>query len=116
MTTKAKPKSPHSITEEDFDAWKTNTITQTMIAHLGRMRARVHQFWVAQLAQTEERELMPADPIFLAYLKIELRSKLEFIEDIEALSLEDIQDDAAESRQLGAIARQAVAQGKGEAH
>ena len=100
-----------TISAEDFDSWKTNTITQAVLAHFGTVRARAHAMWVAELAAQA-----PSDPIFLAYLKIELKAKLEFIADIEALSLEDIQDDAAESRQLGAIARQAVAQGKGEAH
>ena len=114
MTTKAKPKSPHAITAEDFDSWKTNTITEAVIAHLGRIRERAHEMWVAELAAQA-----PSDPIFLAYLKIELKAKLEFIDDIEALSLEDIQEDDAGQqparRDLGAIARQA-AQGKGRAH
>ena len=110
MTSKSKPNSPTSISEEDFDSWKTNTITQTFLKHLATIRERAQQMWIGELAATA-----PADPIFLAYLKIELKSKLEFIEDIEALSLEDIQPDhAAENsqRELGVIARQAANQGK----
>ena len=99
------------ISEEDFDSWKTNVITQAVIAHLGETRTRAHEMWVSELmAQT------PADPIYLAYLKVELKAKLEFLEDIENLSLRDIQEDAESKRDIGAIAREAAAQGKGNAH
>jgi hypothetical protein len=104
------------ITEEDFDAWKHNPITEAMLAHLRRARERARQFWIDQLQQTDGREAIPADPVYLAYLRIELRSKLEFIADIEALSLEDIQEDAGHQQgELGQLARQAAGQkGKGQ--
>ena len=81
-----KSKSP-KITEEDFSAWRDNAITQAVFSHLQENAKAVEVAWGRQLkAET------PLDPTSLQLRQVEFKSKLEFIEDMLAIELSDIQE------------------------
>lgn len=76
------------ISDEDFDAWKHNPITLAVFAHLKEMAALGERMWISRL-----REEIDADPRKLHVTQIELKAKLELIEDMVNIELGDIQDD-----------------------
>jgi len=74
------------ITEEDFSAWKDNPITRAVIDYLASRKDMAYGIWMSQVHDTQSTK----DQVEL--LRVELRAKLEFIEDFIELKLEDIQD------------------------
>ncbi len=105
------PKKP-KITAEDFDSWRDNAITQSVMAEFGGMLDDINDFWVAQL-----NAATPSDPLLLAFLQVELRAKRELINDLINIQLGDIEEEHAVSRdRIGQIAAKAAAQAKGRAH
>ena len=105
-----KPK----ISAEDFESWRGNAITQTVMARFSEMIDDINEFWVAQL-----NGATPSDPLLLAFLQVELRAKREIIEDLRNIQLDDIiEEEHADSRdsRIGQIAAKAAAQAKGRAH
>lgn len=84
-----KKKQP-KITEEDFSSWRDNAITEAVFAHLKAMEAEAEKRWLGYL-----RGETPLDPAALQILQAEIKAKLEFIEDILTLELEDIQENEA---------------------
>lgn len=76
------------ISDEDFDAWKHNPITLAVFAHLKQMKAVGEQMWVSKL-----REEIDPDPRKVHVTQIELKAKLELIEDMLDIELKDIQED-----------------------
>src|SRR3990167_5275754 len=81
-----KPKQA-KITEEDFSAWRDNTITQAVFAHLKQMAGLAEKAWVGHL-----RAETPLDATALQLLQVEFKAKLEFIEDMLGIELGDIQE------------------------
>lgn len=79
------------ITLEDFSAWKDNVITQAVMAHLAETRGVIAGRWLALLNGE-----IPADPRPMQLIQVELKAKLEFIEDLIAIELSDIQEEAEE--------------------
>ena len=105
-----KPK----ITAEDFESWRGNAITQAVMERLGEHAEEAKASWVAQLSSTIHTE-----PLLLAFLQVELKTRLEVIEDIQAIQIGDIaEEENADSRddRIGRIAAQAAAQAKGRTH
>ncbi len=84
----AKPKP---ISEEDFSSWKDNTITQAVFAHLKETRGLIAERWLALLNGE-----VAADPKAMQLIQVELKAKLEFIEDLTTIELSDIQEEATE--------------------
>lgn len=76
------------ISDEDFDAWRHNPITLAVFAHLKNMADMGERMWVSKLRQ----EIDP-DPRKIHVEQIELKAKLELIEDMVNIELGDIQDD-----------------------
>lgn len=76
------------ISEEDFDAWKHNPITLAVFAHLKEMASLGERMWLSKL-----REEIDADPRKVHVTQIELKAKLELIEDMVNIEIGDIQDD-----------------------
>ena len=76
------------ISEEDFDAWRHNPITLAVFAHLKEMTAMGERLWIAKL-----REEIDPDPRKLHVTQIELKAKLELLEDMVNIELGDIQED-----------------------
>ena len=81
-------KKQAKITEEDFSAWRDNSITEAVFAHLKEMESACERRWVGYL-----RGGTPLEPAALQILQAEIKAKLEFIEDMLDLKLEDIQSD-----------------------
>lgn len=77
------------ITDEDFSAWKDNPVTMAVIDYLRERTEYANRVWVGVLKGdlANERDLL--------LLKVELKAKVELIEDFIGLQLEDIQDNDA---------------------
>lgn len=103
------PKKP-KISAEDFESWRGNAITQVVMDWVGEASERIHQLWAAQLSSAT-----PGEPLLLAFLQVELKAKLELIEDLKNIQLSDIEEEDADSR-IGQIAAKAAAQAKSRAH
>lgn len=80
-------KRASKITEEDFSAWKDNPITQMVLEYLKTRKDLAHRIWAGHLND------LTATKDQSEQLRIELRAKLEFIDDFINLSLEDIEED-----------------------
>jgi hypothetical protein len=80
---KAKP-----ISEEDFQSWKDNVITQAFFAHLRDVEKMAHEQWIGLLSGE-----IPADPRPMQLTQVELKAKLEFIKDAIEIELSDIQEE-----------------------
>lgn len=74
------------ITEEDFEVWKANPVTEAMSRMLRAKKDDAERYWSGALKD------LTIDAARLALLKVELSAKLEFIEDIIGLSEEDLRD------------------------
>lgn len=83
----SKPKVAPSITDEDFEGWRANPITEAVFAHLKAMQQSIHHTWAGALGGD-----IPSDPMPTHLLRIELTAKLEFIEDMLRIELRDIQE------------------------
>ncbi len=81
-------KKPKPISDEDFASWKDNVITQAVFAHFGEVRKIAHDRWAGLLSGE-----VPSDPRPMQLLQVELKAKLEFIEDMLSLELSDIQEE-----------------------
>ena len=79
-----KPK----LSEEDFDAWRDNPVTQLVMAHLKQTQDNAFSMWGEILRQPK---VPPADE--LALLAVEFRSKAQIIADMLSLSYDDLMDD-----------------------
>lgn len=79
---------PKPISLEDFQSWKDNVITQAFFRHLKEIEQLAHQQWISLL--TAE---IPADPRPMQLTQVELKAKLEFIQDALAIELSDIQEE-----------------------
>jgi hypothetical protein len=86
---------PKPITLEDFAAWKDNAITQAFFAHLKAVEAHAHAQWIALLGGE-----IPADPRPMQLTQVELKAKLEFIQDALAIELSDIQEEEENASQI----------------
>ena len=86
------------ISEEDFDAWLHNPITERVFLHLKSMMGHGERMWLSKL-----RSEIDPDPRKLHVEQIELKAKLEFIEDMVNLKLEDIQDDEQQGNAVAPI-------------
>lgn len=106
------PKKP-KITAEDFESWRGNVITQTVMGRFSDLLVGINNVWLAQL-----NAATPSDPLLLAFLQVELRAKRELIEDLKNIQLDDIteEENADAGSRIGQIAAQAAAQAKGRAH
>lgn len=80
------------ISADDFQAWKDNVITQAVFAHFKEVEALAHAQWIS-LLQGE----VPADPRPMQLTQVELKAKLEFIQDALSIELSDIQEEADEN-------------------
>ena len=101
------------ITAEDFEAWRDNAITQTFMARLSEHAKEAQTVWAAQLEAATQTE-----PLLLAFLQVELKTRLEVLKDIQAIQLGDIieEENADSTGRIGQIAAKAAAQAKGRAH
>ena len=86
------------ISDEDFDAWLHNPITERVSLHLKAVMNQGERGWLAKL-----RSEIDPDPRKLHVEQIELKAKLEFIEDMLTLKLEDIQDDEQQGNAVAPI-------------
>jgi len=93
---------PKPISEEDFAAWRDNTITQCVFAHLTDMQKVIESRWV-ELLHGE----IPADPRPMQLMQAELKAKLEFITDMLTIELSDIQEET-EAENAGIPSEQRV--------
>lgn len=80
-------KKPLKISEEDFSAWRDSVITEAVFAHLKEMAEAAEKAWLGHL-----RAETPVDATVLQLLQTEFKAKLEFIEDMTNIALEDIQE------------------------
>ena len=80
------------ISAEDFSAWKDNTITLAVFAHLSQTRGLIAERWLALLNGE-----VAADPKAMQLIQVELKAKLEFIEDLTTIELSDIQEEAEQN-------------------
>lgn len=100
------------ITAEDFESWLGNPVTEAVMARMKEMEAAVHAYWGRRLTTDTADE-----PLMLTLLQVELRAKLEIIEDLLSLTVKDIEEENADStrERIGKLAEQAAkaAQGKG---
>ena len=101
-----------AITAEDLETWLGNPVTEAVMARMKEVEAAARAFWVRRLTSDTADE-----PLALAFLQVELRAKLEIIEDLLSLTVEDIEEENADStrERIGKLAEQAAkaAQGKG---
>jgi hypothetical protein len=86
------------FTEEDFDAWRENAITRAVFSHLQDMKSQGERLWTDKL----KSEIDP-DPRRIHVEQIELKAKLEFIEDMLGIELGDIQEDEQQGTQVTPI-------------
>ena len=86
------------ISEEDFDAWLHNPITERVFLHLKSMMGHGERMWLGRL-----RSEVDPDPRKLHVEQIELKAKLEFIQDMLDLELKDIQEDEQQSNAVAPI-------------
>jgi|GEM_PF-6358063 len=77
------------ISAEDFSAWKDNAITLAVFAHLQDARGLIAERWLALLNGE-----VASDPKITQLIQVELKAKLEFIEDLTTIELSDIQEEA----------------------
>ena len=80
--------SKRKLTDEDFDSWRSSVVTQAVFAHLHAKAADARLRWVAFLTRNYGET-----PEQVSAWKIELQAKIEILETIPLLELEDIQDD-----------------------
>ena len=74
------------ITQDDFESWRDNTVTQAFFSHLIETKAYAHEQWVGILSGE-----VPLDPMATQLLRVELKAKCEFIDDVLKLELSDIE-------------------------
>lgn len=79
---------PHKISQEDFDSWRDNPITQAVFAHFSATGEKIKEEWVGFLLgpvpyETTEWQLRHADA----------RAKLWMIAELGNLELSDIQEE-----------------------
>ena len=101
------------ITQEDWDAWRGNAVTERVMQHVSELGEVIEECWTAQLhSQTS------LDPLMLTLLQVELKAKREIVESLKALELEDIEEESTDARasNVGSIAQAAAQAAKGKGH
>lgn len=73
------------FTQEEFEAWSTNPITEAVFAYLKEYAATAKEMWLQQSWDQGH-----ADPLQLA----DLRARAQTAEDLSTIALEDIQGHA----------------------
>lgn len=76
------------IDPEDFEAWRSNAVTERVFGYVAERIAMAEQMWTGLLASNDQME-----PQRLAGLRIELAAKIELMRDLIELKLEDIDDE-----------------------
>ena len=79
------------ITEDELALWKEQPVTVMVRKHLERVAERAVEIWTRAL----QADMKTDD---LVALKIELQAKIQFIEDFQDITIEDIHDSQANQR------------------
>lgn len=81
------PTPPSTIDPDDFESWRDNAITQAFFKHLERTKAAAHVAWVGMLSNE-----VPHDPKVIQLIQVELKAKLQFIDDVLGIELADLEE------------------------
>lgn len=73
------------ISQDDFDAWQGNPVTEAFFRRIGDMREELVAAWEDALGQS-----MRADE--LQMLRVEIKSKRELLSELDDITVEDIND------------------------
>ena len=73
------------ISQDDVDAWKANPVTEAFFRRIDVITGELHIAWEAALVQ-------PIGLTELQMLRIEIKSKLDLIDELAEVTAEDIND------------------------
>ena len=80
------PTQPKTVIEpDDFESWRDNAVTQAFFQHLKDVKEMAHQRWIGLLS-----DKVSLDPVATQLVQVELKAKLEFIDDVLGIELADI--------------------------